>query len=84
MSATYITPAHVARQAGISPDTARSYLRDIDPREAPRLRQRYEPSRLNELVAFCESKRQRRYRNQFNSALIENDGALAIEQGSAS
>lgn len=71
MNLNYITPAHIARHAGISPDTARSYLKDETPKDGPRLRQRFEPSRLDELTALCESKRRRRYRNAFNSTRIE-------------
>jgi hypothetical protein len=78
----YITPAHVARRAGISPNRARAYLEEIDPREAPRLRQRFAPSREDELVAYCESKRVRKCRNASNSILIENDRALALSKDS--
>jgi hypothetical protein len=70
MGLPYITPSHVARHVGISDDRAREYLRDVDPREAPRLRQRFESSRLPELATICEAKRKRRYRNPNNSSMI--------------
>ena len=68
----YITPAHVARVARISANRARVYLQDEVPRDAPRLHQRFEPSRLDELAALCESKRQRRCFNRLNARPIES------------
>jgi len=72
MNLDYITPAHIARRVGISPNRARAFLRDLEPRDGPRLRQRFEPSRLDELAALCESKRQRKCFNKHNSHLIDS------------
>ncbi len=67
MNSDHITAVTVAARVGISPDTARSYLSELEPREAPRLRQKFDRARLDELAAFCESKRQRRCLNRFNA-----------------
>lgn len=70
----YITPAHVAREAGISADTARAYLSELSPKDGPpRTQHRFDAARLPELVAFCQSKRRRRYFNRFNAQPREKD-----------
>jgi hypothetical protein len=72
MSSNHITAVTVAERCGISPETARSYLRELEPREAPRLRQKFDASRLDELVSFCQSKRRRKCYNRFNAVLKPN------------
>jgi hypothetical protein len=65
--AKYITPADVARHVGISPDTARAYLGEVFPKDAPkRAQHRFDAAKLPELVALCESKRKRRCFNRYN------------------
>lgn len=63
-----ITPAHVARVAQISPDMARRYIGEEFPKLGrKREQQRFDATWLDELVALCESKRQRRCFNNFNA-----------------
>ncbi|RYF32613.1 MAG: hypothetical protein EOO38_30805, partial [Cytophagaceae bacterium] len=64
----YITPAHVAKVAGIDPNTARRFIGDAFPKKSgKRSQHRFEEEQLPELVALCQGKRQRLCRNQFNS-----------------
>ena len=65
---SYITPAHVAKVAGLDPNTARRFISEEIPKTSgKRSQQRFEANRLSELVALCHSKRQRLCRNKFNS-----------------
>ncbi len=68
----YITPAHVARVAGLDPNTARRFIAEEIPKEhGPRTRQHFDEDRLEELVAMCRSKVKRRCRNKYNSVPLE-------------
>lgn len=68
----YITPTHVAKVAGLDPNTARRFIAEAFPkRTGKRSQHRFEADQLPELVALCQSKRQRLCRNQFNSLPCE-------------